>query len=120
MFIELNQDKEGRQLPILPKELPNGITLPPGISNIDRKKIIKDIGTAVNNKTDSCKSHEECGYPMYMCYQTGITQVDDTSVKISKCFITWWMILIIALFGLIFIVTIIVIIVVTCCKCCCM
>ena len=80
-----------------------------------------DINEAVADKGQSCQTDEECGYPMYTCYQFDLAKDEQSGldVALKKCFVTWWMILIIVLISLVVLICIISCIVVACCRICC-
>lgn len=88
--------------------------------NLDLK--IPDIvSDAISDKTEHCKTDEECGYPVHTCYEVDLVQDEGTGVdvKLKKCFVTWWFVLIIVVVALIVLICIISCIVVCCCKMCC-
>ena len=69
----------------------------------------------IAEKTEGCQTDDECGYPLYSCYEVDVVE----KVKLKKCFVTWWFILILVVICLVVLICIIACIVVCFCRACC-
>ena len=74
------------------------------------------IADNIAEQTEACQTDDECGYPLYSCYEIK-KLTEDVAVK--QCFITWWFILILVLICLVVLICIIACIVVCFCRACC-
>ena len=79
------------------------------------KRSESKIKEVIAGYTESCQTDEECGYPVYSCYEANV--IEDVALK--QCFVTWWFILILVLICLVVLICIIACIVACCCKICC-
>ena len=80
------------------------------------QRISDAIANNIAEHTESCQTDEDCGYPLYSCYEVDL--VDDV-VELKKCLVTWWFILILVLICLVVLICIIACIVVCFCRACC-
>ena len=105
----------------LPQNLEHKNGLQRSISDDIPKLSADGINQAFADKGQSCQKDEDCGYPMYTCYHVDLVKDAQSGLDMTlkKCYVTWWMILIIVLISLVVLICIISCIVVACCRICC-